>query len=370
MRIAFVISSLSPGGSERVISVLSELRHKAGDEVTLITFEPDSTSGFYPVAKGIRHIPLGSGTAASSIFQRIGNLAKRFFRLRSALRTSEPDVVISFIDVMNIFTILASPGLRIPVVVCERTDPLQHEIGAFKRYLRRITYPRAAKVVVQTQHVCNTLDSLYSWDLCTIPNPVIRPPDCYSRPHKPPHRPCIVGMGRMIPSKRFDILLQAFADLRIEFPEWSLVLVGEGPELPKLKQHAESLSIDDHVLFTGKVRNVYEYLRNADIFAFPSEYEGFPNALCEAMSVGLPVVSMDCPSGPAEIVRHETDGLLVPNKDTHAFTSTLRRLMADEQERKRMGKNAVEITERFSIERIMKLWDECLNDATVKPKRR
>ncbi|MEF2146461.1 MAG: glycosyltransferase, partial [Desulfovibrionaceae bacterium] len=194
--------------------------------------------------------------------------------------------------------------------------------------------------------------------LATIPNPVIPPPFLGEAPELPPRT--VLAVGRIAPQKGYDVLLDAFAQVSATHPQWRLCIAGGGGPTDSLKSQAKSLGIDDNVRFLGAVRDVGGLLRQAEIYVMSSRYEGFPNALCEAMASGLPCVSSDCPSGPAEIIEHEVNGLLVPNANAEALASALRRLMDDPGLRKRLAAKAAELTASFSENRIMDLWEDLL----------
>jgi glycosyltransferase involved in cell wall biosynthesis len=168
----------------------------------------------------------------------------------------------------------------------------------------------------------------------------------------------IVAMGRMRHQKGFDLLLKAFASC--SNPEWRLVIFGEGQERKGFELLIRELGLEGKVFMPGVVKDSMSLLKQADLFVMSSRFEGFPNALLEAMACGLPVISFDCPSGPGEIIRNGVDGLLVAPEDVNAMADAMKRLMADGEERKRLGTRAIEVLDRFGIEKVMKKWEELL----------
>lgn len=155
------------------------------------------------------------------------------------------------------------------------------------------------------------------------------------------------------------MLLEAFAEVRTQFPDWRLVLLGDGPLHGRLRQLAVSLNISDQVFMPGNVQAVSDYLRQADIFALPSFYEGFPNALCEAMACGLPCLATDC-GAVSDIIDHDDNGIIVTPNDREAMVAALSRMMGDTALCQRLGKRAKAVVERYSVSSVMDQWDALL----------
>jgi glycosyltransferase involved in cell wall biosynthesis len=168
----------------------------------------------------------------------------------------------------------------------------------------------------------------------------------------------VVGMGRLAPEKGFELLIEAFARCGANHREWKLIIFGEGPELPALQSLARRFGVGDSVEFGGLVREPAVELAASEIFALSSRFEGFPNALLEAMACGVPVVSFDCPSGPSEIIRDGIDGIMAPAGNVELFSAALARLMSDSVLRSQLGANARKAVERFSVEKISAMWSD------------
>ena len=228
--------------------------------------------------------------------------------------------------------------------------------------LRSILYRYADAVVVQSAAVRDWASKFVrATAIHVIPNPVhlVRNGSEYSPCGRSSNR-TVVAMGRLTRQKGFDVLLPAFRRSAEKHAGWSLLILGEGEERRSLEALVIELGLQGNVKLPGLVEDPVPILQTADLFIMASRYEGFPNALLEAMACGLAVIATDCPSGPREIVRDGVDGVLVPPNDVDALGSAMDRLMAHEPERQRLGANAMKITERFGVEKIMNMWDDLL----------
>jgi glycosyltransferase involved in cell wall biosynthesis len=363
MKLTLVISSLERGGAERIISLLAGAWAQRGDEVTLITFD-DREPPAYPVhprvvLKSLRVPNELAGNPVRALFRNV----RRIRLLRRMIRESVPDIVLSFLDFPNIITLLATRGWRVPVIVSERANPAYDDLKAVWRVLRRRTYPRAAALVCQTRAMVDQLQKEIRIQGYAIPNPMEPPPTGYTVPHESGvNTHTIIAMGRLVPQKGFDLLLEAFARIAGRHPEWSIKVLGKGPLKARLEAQADLLGLKNRVSFVGSVADPFPMLQAAGLFVFSSRFEGFGNALTEAMACGLPVISFDCPAGPSDIIRHGVDGLLVPPEDVSALANAMDHLMTDAAERERLARRAPEVLERFSRERVLAMWEKLFDD--------
>ncbi len=362
MQLTLVIYSLTSGGAERVMSIIANYWAAKEWAITLLTMDDGSVPPFYNLDSRIKHIPLGIARSSPNLLVALWNNLKRIWTLRSVIIKSKPDAVISFLDTTNVLTILATQGLKIPVIVDEQIHPAMLPCGRTWEILRQWTYTRADRVVAITTRALNYFSPQIQSRGCVIPNPALSVDLGENSSHKLLYKPCIIAMGRLEEQKGFDLLLQAFAQLKDRYPDWKLLVLGEGSLRSHLESLRDRLGLADRVDLRGVVKNPHEFLKQADIFVMSSRFEGFPNALCEAMACGLPVISTDCPSGPQEIIRDGVDGILVPNEDVSALVAAMERLISDEGERKRLAVRASEVTERFGIEKIMGMWEALLRE--------
>lgn len=339
------------------MSTLANHWSKRGHQVTLITLNP-FVEDFYMLADKVQRIRLQRAQAQGKTHGTL-EAVKVASRLRRALKQSDPDIVLSFVDITNVFTLLATVRLSVPVVISERTDPLCHELPRGRSFLRRSTYRRAAALVVQTKSVSRWASAyVRAQRIHVIPNPV-RPPDVFPSDELPrlPSSPFVVTVGRLEREKGIDLLIEAFALCLKSNPTWNLVILGKGQEEENLIQLAGKLGVKSRVLFPGAIQGVDAVLRRANLFVLPSRVEGFPNALVEAMATGLPVISTDCPSGPGEIITDGVDGILVEVDDVQGLYLAMNRLMSDSDLAGTLSGQAKKVKQRFSLETISEQWE-------------
>ncbi len=362
-RLTLVVPSLALGGAERVVARMANHWAARGDAVTVITLSTTACDT-YSLDPGVTRVPLDLMRDSSSPVGALVNNLVRVRRLRAAVRQSKPDTVISFTDRMNVVALLACRPLDVDTVISERIDPSQQPVGRIWAWLRRRVYPTARALVVQTQRVRRQMESVMrGGNIYVIPNAVDVPAAGEHLTvwmNQSTEARAVAAMGRLAPQKGFDLLIDAFARAADGHRNWSLVILGEGPERPRLEEQIRSQGLEGRVRLCGWVPDPMALLRTCDVFVLSSRFEGFPNALLEAMALGLPSISFDCPSGPAEIIRNEVDGLLVPVEDVAALATALRRVLSDDQLRTRLGTEAVRVVERFSTERYYARWDAVL----------
>lgn len=361
-QITFVIASLTSGGAERVMTTMANHWVGQGRPVALLTMTGPDEPPFYPLAAGVDLRRLGLARPSGSPGKALANNLRRLGELRRAIVSTKPDVVISFLDTTNVVTLLATRGLGVPIVVAEHTDPGLKRLQPVWNLLRRRTYPLSAKVIVLTESSKRFFPASIQRKTLIVPNPIeVAPGD---RPIEREPRRMLVSMGRFGPEKGFDLLIDAFARIAPDLPEWDLVIWGDGILRPELEAQRMSLGLESRVRLPGRTTSPHVELRKADLYALSSRREGFPMALAEAMACGLPAVAFDLPSGPRDIIREGVDGLLVPNGDVQALADTLESVMRDDYRRALMAAAAPDVLARFGVERVMATWDQLVEDVT------
>ena len=367
MNLLIVISSMNSGGAERVAANLAN--HWAGKGwnvivVTIYSVELD----FYQLHPAVKRISLNLASDSGNPPAAVVNNLRRIVALRRVLRAVQPDIALALMSEANILLALAATGMRgIMTVGSEHIYPPQYPLGTAWETLRTHLYAHLTALTALTQESSAWLRRhTRARKIVVIPNAATFPlPDrepCLELPHMPQGGRMLLAVGRLDAQKGFDLLIATFQRLVEDFPDWMLVILGEGPDRAALEQQVQSVGLTDRIRLPGRAGNVGRWYAAADLYVMSSRFEGFPNTLVEAMAHGLPVVSFDCDTGSRDIVRHGVDGLLVPAGDTDALEGALRGMMADPSLRQRFAQRAVEARERFSIEKIAAMWERLFEE--------
>jgi glycosyltransferase involved in cell wall biosynthesis len=339
----------------------NELAH-AGHDIVVMPWDDNSKKPFYPLAPSIKLIPLSLASKGTHFWNGIHHNLLRIRKIRRKIIEIKPDVIVSFLDRVNILTSLAAIATRIPVIVSERIDPYFHPPELTWRFARLIAYHFAAHIIVQTKQAKSYFPAYLRSKTSVIPNHVEVP-----LPVQFPSRnePKIAAMGRLDKQKGFDLLIEALARIVQKFPALKTIIIGEGPERATLTNLRDAKGLRDHIEFVGQIANPGELLQQATLFVSPSKFEGFPNALAEAMALGLPVIASDC-TGNRDIVRHGIDGEIFPVNDTERLAFAITHLLEHEQLRRRYAQAAKDIPARFPVENSLALWNEVIEDVKIR----
>ena len=370
MRLTLVIGALRCGGAERVLTSLANGWRREGHAVTVVTFCDGSEPPYFPLDPDVLLAPLGVANPSLRVVEAVTNNVTRVRALRAAFRQHRPDVVVSFLTAVNVLALVAAAGRAIPVVVSERVHPGLDPLPRVWRWLRAGLYERAGAVVVQTQRTAEWFPRRMRSRIVVIPNAVARSATGGSRQAGRGFHRTLLGVGRLNRQKGFDLLVRAFAEAARHRHDWNLTIAGDGPERETLEALAASSGVADRVHLIGRQSDIRRTFAEAAVFALPSRWEGFPNALLEAMAAGLPVVAADCPTGPREIIRDERDGLLVKIEDVESLARALARLIDDVDLRQRLGAEAARSVDRYDPEAIQQRWNALVADVADRAQRR
>lgn len=351
------LHSLCTGGTERVASSLLEAFSGYEElEIHCLLYGRRPTC-FYEVPGSVTlHLPPFEFDAHSRFVSTIKTI--RF--IRETLLRIGPNVVLNFGERWNNLMLLSAHGTGVPVIPADRSSPAR-PIGRVHEPLRRYLYRRSAGVIVQTHEAAERMKSIVNEKvpIHVIPNPLFHtPPPTTARRERE-----VLFVGRFIPTKHVDRLIQVFGSVRAE--GWQLTIVGDDAqgfsERAKLERMVQCQGLAGIVNFVGIQKDVERFYRRASIFAFLSSSEGFPNVLAEALSFGLPCVAYDCSAGPSDLIQDGRNGFLVSEFDDEDFASRLQQLMGDVDLRQRMGEGAVASVAHLQKEHIARKFLEACN---------
>jgi len=366
LKILIITHSLSAGGTERVVSNMANTWAAAAREVSVVTIA-SRVHDYYHLDPSVQRIALDLEQISDNPLTALGNNLRRIIALRRAVRLARPDVIVAMMATSICLARLATLGLKITVIGSERIHPPTLPLGAAWERLRRWLYPGLSAIVAQTERSAAWLrNECGAANVVVIANSITLPLPIGKTGSLPPQQvmgeqQSILAVGRLETQKGFDLLIEAFAILRVTQPRWHLIILGEGSARGALQQRLDALGLHTRVHLPGNVGNPADWYEAADIFVMSSRFEGFPNALIEAMAYGLPVVSFDCETGPAEVIEDGSDGLLVRAGDTQALADALTTLMSDETLRHRLATQARKSSQRYSAPRITAQWDALID---------
>lgn len=318
LHILFAVSYMKIGGSERVASLLCNEWVAQGNKVTLVITYQGFDPPEYPLDSRIKIIYLSSSIYLSKI--KLLNQLNRLLSLRNIVKELKPNIIISFITNVNIAIILSTLWLKIPIIISERTNPKEDIYTSLEyRVIRRLLYRFAKVLVVQTESLRTIFEKyMPKRKIHIIPNPIVFPLPIYEPKIHPENivennKKLLLSVGRLEYEKGFDILIEAIGNIYSQFENWRFVILGEGSLRDKLMALIIRYRLESKVLLPGKVGNIETWYKRADLFVMSSRYEGFPNALLEAMVYSIPVVTFDIP-GTREIIENFGSGWLVDPK--------------------------------------------------------
>lgn len=366
-KILFHINSLGKGGAERVVSVLSRYFAEDGYQVVIVTLWRAGEE--YELSKAVRRIDLGELAAGRPGGRRLLAL-RRFTDLRRVIRREQPGMVISFCVKANFRSAFAMLGMKTPLLVSVRNDPKTDYAphAGMTKWMER----KACGCVFQTEEARQFFSPAFQKKSRVIWNPIDekyllagREGEGQKAENEKGHadeRNRVVTVGRISRQKNHMLLLRAFCRVRNQFPNMVLQIYGEEGE-SGVKKELESYIADnklkEQVLFMGQSSSLERELKDAALFVLPSDYEGMPNALMEAMVLGLPVIATDCPcGGVAALIEDGVSGLLVPVGDGNRLAEAMARLLGERELARSMAENAAKVAEKVSPLRIYKEWKE------------
>lgn len=354
--ILLFISALRKGGAERVMVTLAEALKKQGIRVTLVT--QYLCQNEYELSEDIPRI-ISEPSEEELGSNRLKNFFARYRKLRRIWKEQNPDCILSFMGKNNFMAISAALFTKIPVIVSVRGEPKSEYYTRVMRFLAKTLFALAAGVVVQTKEAMNFFPSYIRKRAIILKNPLN--PAFVRKRFEGKRNGNIVSVGRVNENKNHEMLIRAFAQIADEFPQTSLIIYGDGEKREPLQRLVEELKLSKRIFLPGVVKDVATEIYQSSVFAFTSFHEGMPNALIEAMCLGIPSIATDCPcGGPREMINNGVNGFLIPVGDVEALADKLRIILSDEEKANQIGECAAQLLDVYRAEKVTAEWAEYL----------
>ncbi len=345
------------GGLEKNIVLLANHLARQGNDVRLVTFDGSNATSFYDLEPAVKWHKVGNTSPHTRIgfFERL----KLIGRIRAILKEMERPMIICFHHGILLRFYLAAFAMGLKLICSERNSlTLYCHTRQSKWSVGFLMLALADKITVQFPRYGLDYPFWIRARISVIPNPVHMPlTRAYPDKAGESGRFRLITVGRLCAQKNQKILIDAFKAVSDAYPEWDLHIIGDGDAHAELSRHVEANSLQRRVFLEGKQRNVSSWLDNANLFCLPSKWEGFPNALAEAMAHGLPCVGFaECAGVRDLILDGETGGLAKAG----ALGQVLAGLMASADKRKGMGMASAEMISRYSPDETFRKWDALL----------
>lgn len=339
MKIVFVLPDMPGGGSERVVAMLANEYVTLGHEVAILLFAGNKTA--YELDERVEVVITGEESSGNPIIR-----IKRLFNMRRYYKQNKNCYIFSFCVMGTVFSVLAAWGIPHRLLVSERNDPtrIKHQ------KLRNWAYRKAEKLVFQTEDMKKCFPEDIQAKAVVIPNPVGAE---MPKPYVGERKKWIVSAARLKPQKNHKLLIDAYAQFEKVHPDYELHIFGVGELEQELKAQVKELLLEEKVCFHGFSSNVKEEIRDSAMFVLSSNYEGISNSMIEALAMGVPVISTDCPvGGSAAYIEDGVSGILTPVGDKDAMAEAMIQVANNPEWAEELGKNAVKIKEIYSLPRI------------------
>lgn len=346
-RVTFVITSMGRGGAEHVISILSNYYITLGWKVSIVMLWHDIVG--YELSPEVEVVNLSNDKYSPML--RMPVIAST---LTKYLLKEKPDVVVSFIAENCLVTDLACRIAGVKHITSERIDPNMAGRNPLVQKAINMVYSGCHRVVLQTNRAKKFFSPKIQEKSVIIGNPIEVKACATEEKQKR-----IVAVGRLEKQKNHKMLINSFAEISKENPDFELEIYGDGSMYETLKQQIDELGLTQKAFLKGNVPDVHKKIADAYMFVLSSDFEGLSNALLEGMMMGLPCVSTNC-AGSDEVITDGENGLLINVGDGEALTKAMRKLIEDEELARSMGKKARESTEKFAVNNIIDSWREVI----------
>lgn len=359
MKICIIIPTLQRGGAERVAAALANYLAKKGNSVTLVTF--DNNNPGYQIDKlvSVKNIYLGNDTSILNIYRRI-------LLLRSLLKETKADVVLSFFMKTTMYALLARTK-KVRIIGSERSNPFFKKKSKIYKYLEKILLPWADGFIFLTKEAKFYYPQSVQRKSTVIPNGIFID-DIDESIVKFEDRKLneICAVGRLHPVKDYPTMIRAFSIFSSDYNNYSLKIYGEGSELCNLMKLVKELNLENKVQFMGIVEDVAKYTADSGMYILTSKSESWCNALMESLALGIPCIATDCDFGPRAMIQNGINGILTPVGDANAIADAMSKIANNHKLAQMFSNNALKIRKTHSAEKILDLYNEYIKEILKK----
>jgi len=346
MKILFLMPHLNSGGAERTLSYVSSHMVEAGHDVVVVTL---TNNIFYALNPKIELESLGISTVSANRLQKYVNIYKRFKRVEESIKKHKPDVVFCMLPTMAKYVLQIKNRYDFVLITSERNNPL-FDTDEEKRIKAKI-YNKSNGIIFQTQRARECFPENIQKKGIVIPN-AIGNEQAYQVTSSKEKKNKFFAVGRLSKQKDYPTMFRAFAEFLKKHPGYILDIYGDGALKKQLSDLAKELGILENINFKGVSKDALKESADAKCFILSSVYEGMPNVLMEAMAIGIPCISTDCPFGPGELIDNGENGILVPVGDMEALKEAMCKMVEDEEFAQYCGNNARKLLDTNSISAI------------------
>ena len=338
--------SMQAGGTERVISILSNQLVSKGFRIKIFIWR--SVPVFYKIDSSIEIIDIPQRCGSAS-------LIKGMLYFRRYLKSFPPHFLLGFSAPFNIISLISSLRLNIKTVVCERNDPRFVPFHRYQRVIRNWDYHWADGILTQTQHNKDYFSTQLRSKIQVIYNPIFMDEKYIGSAKSGNHNYRVISVARLKKQKNQQLLINAFSRFCKLYPKYSLYIYGEGDQREQLEKLVKEKGLEGKVFFPGVSDRIFEILSTCETFVLPSNFEGMPNTLIEAMCIGLPCISTKV-SGATDLIKDGENGLLIDIDNEEQLFYAMVKLAENPEIRLRMGINATKLYNYLNVNTILEEW--------------
>lgn len=360
MKILICEGTLSSGGAERVVCNLSNYL-VSNNSIKIISLM--KTEMMYDINKNVQYSCIDKKVYRNSKFKfvniinKIFKNIKRLINVKKIINEYNPDIILSFLPEPCFITLSLRKKNKIPIIISVRNDPkIEYQSKLYYTLMKKL-YPRADGIIYQTEDAKKYFENILSCPNSIIPNPIN--PNFIIDTNIENRKKNIVSVGRLQEQKNHKMLITSFSNLSPKFNDYKLIIYGDGYLKESLLKQIDALGLNNRVFLPGNEKNIKEKIYDSSLFVLSSDYEGMPNALMEAMTLGLPVISTDCPcGGPKFLINNNENGILINVNDGKELTSSMEKVLSNIKFAAKLGKNAKKIQKDLAPDVVNKMWHD------------